>query len=149
MNKMSKLVAVLLVFVFAISFSTQIMAATSASFESNDYCTVKISQSLMNSKKYKTATVKITTYDQIGWKSNGKINVKLTDGNGNYIGTYQKKSGDTIKLGNDHSSYRIYISKYEEPVNGFWAFIKSGNNFTNSGKCVSWKVSNNKNCTIK
>lgn len=132
-------------------FSTNVFAVTSASFDNNSYCTATISQNLMKNKKYKTATVKITTYDLSGRKSSGKINVKLTDGKGNYIGTYKKKSGDTIKLGNDHSSYRIYISVYNEPVTGgiISSAIKSGNNFTNLGKCVTWKVTNNKNCSIR
>jgi len=147
MKKICKLLSVLLIII--ISFTSQTFAATSAKFNSNGYCTVTISQNLMQKKNYKTATVKILTYDGLGKKSSGNINVKLTDGRGNYIGTYKKKGGDTIKLGNDHSSYRIYITAYQEPVTGIFGFIKSGNNFTNLGKCVTWKVTNNKNCSIK
>ena len=150
---MKKLLSVLLILSLMSSmfFVENVFASTSASFSSNNYCTATISQNLMQSKKYKTATVKITAYDLSGKKTNGKISIKLTDGNGNYIGTYKKKSGDTIKLGNDHSSYRIYISAYNEPVTGgiISQSIKSGNNFINLGKCVTWKVSNNKNCSIK
>lgn len=137
-----------LIFVIFIVVTSQVYAATSAKFDSKNYCTVKISQSLMNSKKYKTATVKVTTYN--GKKTSGVINIKLTDGNGNYIGTYKKKSGDKIKLGNDHSSYRIYISPYSKPVTGgiVSRSSKSAWNFENLGKCYIWEVSNNKNCSI-
>ena len=140
-----------LVLILSTVFSVNVFAATSSSFRSNNYCMVTISQNLMQSSKYKTATVKITTYDMSGRKSSGKVNVTLTDGRGRYIGTYKKKSGDTIKLGNDHSSYRIYISEYNENVTGgiLARTIKSGNNFINSGKCVTWKVTNNKNCSIR
>lgn len=150
MKKIKRISAILLILIM--SLASQVFGATSASFNSNSYCAVTISQKLMNSKKYKTATVKITTYGGLGnRKTSGKINVKLTDGKGNYIGTYKKKSGDTIKLGNDHSSYRIYITPYNEPVTGgiFSQSIKSANNFDNLGKCVTWKVSNNKNCSIR
>ncbi len=150
---MKRILSAILALVMMLStiFSANAFAATSASFSSNNYCTATISQKLMQSTKYKQATVKITTYDLCGKKTSGKISIKLTDGKGNYIGTYTKKSGDTIKLGNDHSSYRIYISAYNEPVTGgiISRSIKSGNNFTNLGKCVTWKVTNNKNCSIR
>ena len=147
----NKILLFMLTLLFTLSFSFNAFAATSAKFSSNSYCTATISKSLMNSKKYKTASVKITTHQMNGWKSGGVVNVTLTDGKGNYIGTYKKKSGDTIKLGNDHSSYRIYISKYEEPQKkGFFSnIINSSSNFMNSGACWTWKVSKNKNCTIK
>lgn len=150
MKKIKKILASLLILIM--TFTSQVFAATSASFNSNSYCSVEISQKLMESKRYKTATVKITTYGGLGnRKTSGKINVTLTDGKGKHIGTYKKKSGDTIKLGNDHSSYRIYITPYNEPVTGgiFSRSVKSANNFDNLGKCVSWKVTNNKNCSIR
>ncbi|MBP3447469.1 MAG: hypothetical protein J6K51_00420 [Clostridia bacterium] len=150
---MKKFLSLLLILSLMLStfFVENAFAATSASFDSNRYCTVTISQKLMQNLRYKTATVKINTYDLTGKKTSGKVNVKLTDGKGNYIGTYTKKSGDTIKLGNDHSSYRIYISVYKEPVTGgiIARTIKGGNNFTNLGKCATWKITNNKNCSIK
>ena len=150
---MKKTLYLILVFILMCSTvsSKNVFAATSAKFTGNSYCAVTISQKLMQSSKYKTATVKITTYDLSGRKSSGKINIKLTDEKGNYIGTYKKKSGDTIKLGNDHKGYRIYISTYNEPEKGgiISRSIIRGNNFTNSGKCVTWQVSNNKNCSIR
>lgn len=150
MKKILSLLLTLSLFLSIFSLGS-VFAVTSASFTGNNYCSVTISQKLMQNKKYKTATVKIITYDLIGKKTSEKINVTLTDSKGNYIGTYKKKSGDTIKLGNDHSSYRIYISQYNEPVTGgiLSRSIKSGNNFKNSGKCVTWKVTNNKNCSIR
>jgi uncharacterized protein YxeA len=119
MDIMKKFLAVILTLSLMLSvFSLTVFATTSAYFGSNDYCSVTISQSLMNSSKYKTASVKITTYDLTGRKSSGKVVITLKDNYGNYIGTYRKTSGDTIKLGNDHSGYRIYIFAYHELVKG-------------------------------
>ena len=150
---MKKFLSLILTVVLLLSLflSQNVFAATSARFGGNDYCSVTISKSLMQSKKYKTATVKITSHDLTGKKSSGKLSITLTDEKGNYIGTYTKKSGDTIKLGNDHSGYRIYISAYMEPENGGFVstVLNRSANFKNSGKCQTWKVSNNKNCSIR
>lgn len=125
-------------------------AVTSARFGSNQYCKVTISQKLMASKKYKTASVKLNTYNTFGKKSSGDINVTLTDGNGKYIGTYKKKGGATIKLGNDHSSYRIYISACEKAEGGLIeTIIARSYNSRNRYECCTWQVTNNKDCTIK
>lgn len=129
-----------------------VSAATSAKTSSSSYCTVKISQSLLNKRGKQYAKVKIKTYDMLGWYNTGaKVRITLRDGNTNrYICSYVAKGGNTLKLGDDHRSYRIYVDYYDEPVTGgiFARTFKAGNNFTNTGSCHKWKISNPSNCTI-
>ncbi len=148
MKKIKKTLSILLICI--LSFTSQVFAATSAKFDGNKYCTATISQKLMKNKRYKKASVKVTAYNSRGRKVSGKINITLTDGNGNHIGTYTKNSGDTIKLGNDHSGYRIYVSRYTKSAKGFWEeVIFSANNLTDLEKFYTWKITNNKDCSIR
>ena len=135
---------VLFSFVPAVSITAH--AATSAKTESSAYCTVKISQSLLSKKGKQYATVKIKTYDMTGWCNTGaKVKITLRDGNGKYICSWIGKGGDTLKLGDDHSAYRIYVSYYDNPGNNF---ISQGSNFTNMGASYKWTVSDAQNCSI-
>ena len=121
-------------------------AATSAKTDSSAYCTVRINQSLINKRGTQYATVKIKTYDMAGWYNTGaKVRITLTDGNGNYICSWIGKGGNTLKLGDDHSVYRIYVDYYDNPGNNF---ISQGNNFQNLGASYKWSISNAKNCSI-
>lgn len=123
-------------------------AATSAkTSSSSSYCTVNISRSLINKKGKQYATVKFKTYDMTGWWNTGaKVRITLRDGNGRYITSWIAKGGDTFKLGDDHRTYRIYVSYYDNPGKNF---ISQGNNFTNLGSAYKWKISNAKKCTIR
>ena len=130
----------------------KVQAATSAKFSSSgSYCEVRINQSLINKKGRQYATVKLKTYDLSGWSSGAKVVVTLKDARGNTIWSGVKKATCTLQLGDDHSVYRIYVKPYQEAVTGniFQQSFIAGNNFTNLGKCVTWKISNNKNCTIQ
>lgn len=155
MRKYSKrIVALLMALVMAVSLCTiPAFAATSAKFDSNSYCEVKISNKLLNKKGKQYATVKLKTYDRWpGWWNNGaKVTVTMKDTKGRIIWKGQMKGGDTLKLGDDHAVYRLYFSAYKEPVkNNIWSkTFTGGNNFTNTGKCYKWTVSNAKDCTIK
>ncbi len=82
-----------------------------------------------------------------GWYNTGaKVRITLRrDGNGNYICSWVGKGGDTLKLGDAHHVYRIYVSYYDNPGNNF---ISQGNSFTNTGASYQWKISNAKNCSI-
>ena len=121
-------------------------AATSATTSSSAYCTVNISQSLLNKPGLQYATVKFKTYDMTGlWNTGAKVCITLRDGNGKYITSWIAKGGDTFKLGDDHRTYRIYVSYYDNPGKNF---ISQGNNFTNLGSSYKWKITNAKNCTI-
>ncbi len=149
---MKKLFALLMaVMLFSSVFALPAMAVTQSQFNNGDYCEVRIDQKLLNKRGKQYAKVKLQTYNSsnaTGWKTSGKVVVTMRDENGNYIWSGTKKGGDTLKLGDDHSVYRIYVSVYEEPVKGIFGFIAQGNNFKNRGKCVSWKFLNEKNCSI-
>ena len=112
---------------------------------------MEVNQSLINKRGRQYATVKLSTYDLLGWSSGAKVVVTLTDYSGNVIWSGVKKATCTLKLGDDHTIYRIYVQPYQEVSSGniFKRTIIDGNNFENQGKCVTWKVSNNKNCTIR
>ena len=143
---LSVVLTLLMVFSMIPAASLTAHAATSAKTDSSAYCTVRISQSLINKRGKQYATVKIKTYDMTGWYNTGaKVRITLRDGNGKYICSWIGKGGDTLKLGDDHSVYRIYVSYYDNPGNNF---ISQGNNFTNLGASYKWKISNAKNCSI-
>lgn len=153
MRKMVKRITIFaLTLVMALScFVLPANAATSAKFGTNSYCTVRISQSLLNKKGKQNATVKLYTYSMGGSvNSGGKVIVTLRDENGKLIWSGQKKGGDTLYLGDDHQVYRIYVSVYNEPVknNILSKTITGGNNFTNSGKCYKWQICKANNCSI-
>jgi len=148
MKKRILTIVLALVMAFAMIPATSLTAsaATSAKTSSSSYCTVKISQSLINKKGKQYATVKFKTYDMAGWWNTGaKVRITLRDGNGRYVTSWIAKGGDTFKLGDDHRTYRIYVSYYDNPGRGI---ISQGNNFTNLGSAYKWKISNAKNCTI-
>ena len=139
-----------IVMVFSTFVSTPVMASarTTGKIGSSDYCTVQINRSLINKRGKQYATVKFKTYDMTGWYNTGaKVQVTLRDGNGNYICSWVAKGGDTFKLGDDHSTYRIYVNKYNEPC-GRYDWVTGANNFSNNGSSVSWNVSGAKNCSI-
>ena len=147
-----KLIAFAVIIISCLSINFTVYAETSGKVgqvDGNHYCTAKLSQSLLNQKGYKTATVKLKVTDAMGW-GGGKVKMALRDGNGNWIGEWIMKNGDTIKLGNDHAVYRIYINKYFMPRTGnFLKDVKiDGDNFTNDGSTVNWQITNASNCSI-
>lgn len=150
-KNIKKIAAMILVFTIIFS-SIPVQAATSARFSSSgSYCEVRINQSLLNKNGRQYATVKLNTYNQIGWNSSAKVVVTLKDSRGNTIWSGVKTASCTLQLGDDHSVYRIYVKPYQQPVTGniLKRSIIAANNFENQGKCVTWKISNNKNCTIR
>ena len=154
MKKSIKTIALLLVVLATIlgTFSVPVSAATSGKRDSSTYCYVQISNDLIRKSGTQYATVKINTYDALGWwNTKAYVTVTLRDGNTNaYICSFVARGGDTLKLGDDHRSYKLSVKAYEEPVTGgiISRTIKGGNNFTNLGNSVSWKVTNPKKCSI-
>ena len=127
-------------------------AATNAKVGSSNYCTVTINQSLINKRGKQYAKVKLKTYSVIGWYNTGaKVKITLKDGNNRYVCSWTGRGGDTLKLGDDHRTYRIYVDYYNQPTNrGFLSnIINSGNNFVNQGAAHKWTISDAKNCTIR
>lgn len=128
-----------------------VAAATKAEFGSNKCCVVNINESLINKKGKQYATVKLNTHSLHSSKnSKGTVIVRMYDQYGNHIWSGQKKGGDTLKLGDDHSVYKIYVSAYNKPVEqSIWSqTFAGGDNFVNQGKCVTWSITQNKNCSI-
>lgn len=150
MKKRILTIVLTLVMVFSMipAASLTTSAATSAKTSSySSYCTVNISQSLINKKGKQYATVKFKTYDMAGWWNTGaKVRITLRDGNGRYITSWIAKGGDTFKLGDDHRTYRIYVSYYDNPGN---SIISQANNFDNLGGAYKWTITSPKNCTIR
>ncbi|MBR0281386.1 MAG: hypothetical protein IJQ81_07310 [Oscillibacter sp.] len=143
-----RLLALLLtVMVFASVFALPAMAVTKSEFNDGDYCTVRIDQKLLDKRGKQYAKVTLRTYDVLSWKTSGKVVVTMTDEDGNYIWSGVKTCGVTLKLGDDHPVYRIYVDVYYEDC-ADWDVITQGNNFTNAGKCASWKFLNEKDCSI-
>lgn len=89
MKKRILTIALTLVMVFSMipAATLTASAATSAKTSSSlSYCTVNISQSLINIKGRQYATVKFKTYDMAGlWNTGAKVRITLRDGNGQYI----------------------------------------------------------------
>ena len=151
MKRMLSIMVVLIIMFAEIQVITA-QAATESKFSSgSSYCLVKIDQSLLYKKGYQYATVQLKTYDRLGLSSGAKVIVTLTDTQGNIIWSGIKKATCTLRLGDDHKAYCIYVKAYQEPVTGniFQQTIIGGNNFENLGKCVTWKIGNNKKCTIQ
>jgi len=155
-TRMKKSVSIIMLIVTLMTtmvtlFAVPASAATSGEVNSSSYCTVQISNKLLSKRGKQYAKVKINTSDLAGWKNSAKIRVTLRDQYGNYITSFVTKGGTTIKLGDDHSVYRIYVEKYNEPVkNSFWSRVfTGGSNWLNSGAAVNWKVTNPKDCTIR
>lgn len=152
-KKITTLMLVLAIMLSYVSSATlNVEAATTALVGSSSYCRVDIHHSLITKKGKQYAKVKLNTYDMTGWyNTSGKVRVTLYDGYSNkFICSFTTKGGTTLKLGDDHRSYKIYVDSYNTPVTGgiISRTIKSGNNFTNSGACYKWRILNPSNCTI-
>ena len=150
---LKRLLAVFCALVTAVSICIMpASAVTSAEFSANRYCEVNISQKLLDKKGTQYASVKVKTYSRGGqFNNSAKIVVTLKDNKNRVIWKGQMRGGDTLKLGDDHKVYRIYVSPYNEPAkNNIWSkTITGGSNFENLGKCYKWVVTDAKNCSTK
>ena len=102
------------------------------------YTTVTLNKNAGN------ASVKIYSYDMSGHKTSGKMHVTLRSNTGSWIWEGDISSGDSLKLGNDHSQYRVYIAKKQYPN----TVIGNGDDFINVGKCYSFAIECKTNCYI-
>lgn len=107
-------------------------------YTAKGYTTVTLDNKSSNGYIY------IYTYDQFGNKTSGKVHITLRDSYGNWLREFDAKSGDKLKLGNDHDQYRVYIAKKSYPN----TVIGNGDNFINVGKCHSWAINCKSNCYI-
>ena len=145
LGKLFKKTVCLMVAGMFLCISSGVEAATSGKVGSSAYCTVKINQSLIKKKGKQYATVKLVTQGNLFTMNTGaRVKLTLRDGNGRYITSWVGKGGNTLKLGDDHSVYRIYVDYYDKPGGMF----TQANNWTNRGKADKWLIKNPKNCTI-
>ena len=105
-----------------------------AGYTARGYTTVRLS----NVKK--NAYIKIFTYDKLGWKTNGQIHVTLRDNKGKWICEFDTSSGTKLKLGNDHSIYRVYVAKKR--------ISSTTRDWENVGKCQMWAINTVSNCYV-
>lgn len=105
-----------------------------AGYTAKGYTTVRLS----NMKK--NAYIRIYTYDMMGWKTSGKIHITLRDNRGRWICEFDTTSGTKLKLGNDHSVYRVYVAKQR--------IKSSARDWDNLGKCRMWAIKAETNCYI-
>jgi len=82
------------------------------------------------------------------FNTGAKVKITLTDGNGNYITSWVAKGGDTLKLGDDHSVYRIYVDYYHDANISKYDWVSGAKDFENTGNAYTWKISNAKDCSI-
>ena len=148
MKKLTKLLAVLLVITCTISaFSINASAAKwrtgniPANYKNSGYTTVRL-----DSTK-KDAKIKIHAYHTFirggkGYEGNSRLYVTMRDTSGRWIWGSEINTGGngkTLKLGRDHSAYRIYIREVKLPG------IKY---FENYWYPDYWAIECTKNCHI-
>ena len=114
-------------------------------YTARGYTTVRLS----NTKK--AGYIKVYSYDKTGRKTSGDIHITLRDNRGRWICEFDTTSGTKLKLGNDHSLYRVYVAKKQffpkknTLAQRTWA---DGKNFENDGKCQMWAINTTANCYI-
>lgn len=136
--------------IVAVSFSCTepAEAVRQSSFDyPNNFCTVTISDQLLNKSGKQYAKVTLLVKDVVGHKNNGKVDIIMTDERGGHIWSGVKTGGVTLNLGDDHRIYRIYVRKHYDGGNNP-NFFQKERNFINRGKCVTWEFVNEKNCRI-
>lgn len=138
MKTLKRLIA--LVLVILTLGSTLVLSASAASWRTgnfgNGYTTVYLNNTRQN------GYIKIHTYNCVKgnhtgscWGSgetNAKLCVTLRDTRGNWICQFDTTSRTKLKLGNDHSAYRVYIACRQD--------LGAAANFDNLGKCSHWAI---------
>lgn len=85
----------------------------------------------------KSPKIKICTFDAIGHRSGGTIDIQIFSSNGKLLKTYYTKGTVCyISLPKGYSRYKIRI----RPHNYGSGIIGTGRNWTNIGKCVMWSI---------
>lgn len=112
-------------------------------YTAKGYTTIKLDNTT------ETSYIYIYTYDINGKKTKGKMHITLRDSNGKWLWEGDVTGGSRLKLGKNHSEYRVYIAKksYPSGKNMISSAKNSGDDFANIGKCHSWAI-NSKNCYI-
>ena len=144
-STITKIISIaLIVMTFASIFTSTASAASwrtgrfDSGYTARGYTTVRLSDTRKN------GYIKIYTYDMSGRSSSGKMHITLRTTGGKWLCEFDTSSGTRLKLGNDHSAYRVYIAvkRYPNSVKG------QGDDFINIGKCVNWGINCVSNCYI-
>ena len=100
-------------------------------YTAKGYTTVYLSKN--NKGKLQNGKIKVYSYNSVtGRKTNGKIHILLRTTGGRWICEFNTTSGSTLKLGNDHAAYRVYISAQDLHC--------QAKNFLNDGACGFWAI---------
>lgn len=93
----------------------------------------------------KKSKVKICTFDQMGWRSGGNIDIKVYSPSGKCIKSLTDiDTSYTLSLPKGYSYYKIKIKPHNYG-NSIWG---QGKNFTNRGACVMWSIDAKSNCSF-
>ena len=134
--------AAMLIIVFSL-FASFAVTASAASWQTGRFdsgYTAKGYTTVRLSNTNKAGYIKIYTYDVLGKKTNAEIHVTLRDNKGKWICEFDTKSGTKLKLGNDHSLYRVYVAKKK--------LNSTAKDWINVGKCSMWAINTVSNCYI-
>lgn len=141
---MKKTFAIVLVIVLFASIAT--FSASAAQWKTGNFGSGYTTVKLDNPKK--DGYIKIHTYNCIKGNHSGqcfgagetyaKLKVTFRDTKGKWICDFNTTSGTKLKLGKDHSAYRIYITCRQDLGSG-------AKNFENKGKCTHWAIETTSN----
>ncbi len=100
-----------------------------------------------NGKKYyKKPKIKICTFDLMGWRSGGTIDVQVYTSSGKFVKTYNKlQTAAYITLPGSYSGYKVRVRAH----NYGSGIIGAGRTFENDGRCVYWSIDATSNCYFK
>ncbi len=113
--------------------------------DSNEYYQIVLDANLMSQSTMKYATAKLCVYNQLGIKNSGKVHVLITDDNGKWLSEFDTTGNSTLKFGNDHRIYNMYVRYYRYSGNNL---IEQANAWSNMGSTVTWNLTNNNSCFI-
>lgn len=138
MNIMKRTIA--LVLVILTLCSTLVLSASAASWRTGNFGSGYTTVYLNNTSK--NGYIKIHTYNCVKGNHTGKcfgtgetsakLRITLRDTRGRWICQFNTTSRQKLKLGNDHSAYRVYIACRQD--------LGAAANFTNLGKCSHWAI---------
>lgn len=100
---------------------------------------------IYSSNTKKKVKIKLCTFDAMGWRTSGKVDIEVRSGNKTVYSNYKGlKSVAYITLPKGYSSYKIKIRPHKYG-SGWFA---GANNFENIGKCNMWSIDSKTNCWL-
>ncbi len=96
----------------------------------------------------KNASVRICTFDLMGWRSGATVDVAVYNRRGNcvaYYDGYRTSRNFSLPKGSDRYTVKIRCHNYCAKKNNWW---NQATNFDNGGKCVYWSIDAKSNCRL-